>query len=81
MCFVSTRLDLLRIVFLKKKPIIISEEDVEAELHERTIVVLMRVLDVVPSGEAVDSAFDATWRVGRRGGKVEIEVHLFLKSL
>ena len=51
------------------------------ESNKRNVVLLMDMLEVIPSNQAVDRAFDTTWRVGRGIGKVEIEVHLFLKSL
>ena len=81
-CFVSIRFNASRIVFLKKTPITSSlEKTVEEESYKGYIVVLMRILDVISSDEAVDSAFDEDWWVCRRGSKVEIEVHLFLKNL
>ena len=53
----------------------------EEEFYKGYVVVLMRMLDVISLDKAVDSAFDAAWRVCRRGNKVEIDVHLFLKSV
>ena len=53
---------------------------VEEESYKGYAVVLMHILDVISSDKAVDSAFDAAWRVRRRGSKVEIEGHIFLKS-
>ena len=42
---------------------------------------LMHVLDVISSDKDVDSAYGAAWWVYRKGINVEIEDHLFLKSL
>ena len=53
----------------------------EEEPYKGYSVVLMRIVDAISFDEAIDSAFDAAWRVRRRGSKVEIEVRLFLKSL
>ena len=53
----------------------------EEEPYKGYSVVLMRIFDAISFDEAIDSAFDAAWRVRRRGSKAEIEVRLFLKSL